>query len=720
MEAIAAGVCAALASTAPARAEQHDNAANAAEAVALEDEDLTLEDYALLLFLIGLVVYLARSFMRRRSEARLRDAMSRARLEAMRSQQREEDDSTGVRLHIFFGSQTGTAEGFSKDIAELAKQFGFVSRVVDLEDFDADALLNATESKPFFAIFVVATYGEGDPSDNAIEFHRWLKNEADELGAGSLRHVHYSVFGLGNRQYEHYNAMGKFANTNLAKFGAQTVYAYGEGDDDGTLEEDFEEWKESLLPAFHRVAFPEAEDINLSAHNPSNMAPTYKFQAIVVPQPKWSPAELAEEGRFDTRTAAKHHQAPHGKLDLSSKHYFQAVRVPVQNVHELRQGPGGDGLGSTLHAEFDLGGTQLSYRTAENMAILPENDPQDVEECARLLGFDLNEWFELRPSDDSSELGPLFPTPCTVRTALACYCSINSMPTAGVLNRLAHFAGDAAHREQLFHMASKEGKETRVRFIQEERRSVLDVLRAFPSIQPDLAHFFEACPRLQPRYYTIASSNKVHPSRVQLILSVVRERLPGGDGNRMFKGVCTNQIARMLGSSGTASIFFRDSDFKLPRDPAVPLVMCGPGTGLAPMRAFVQERQWQKAQGKITGETVLFFGCRRRDEDFICEQELLQACQNGALTSLHTAFSREQAHKVYVQDMIREHASQVWDLLSKKKGHFYVCGGTQMGKDVSQAMEYVAVKAGGMMPGTGHEWVAQLQKEGRYVQELWS
>ena len=159
------------------------------------------------------------------------------------------------KLSIYFGSQTGTAEGFARTIMEEGKDKGFEARMVDLEDFDPEEL---KDSK--LVLFLVATYGEGDPTDNAAKFNIWQKNEDGEVPADYLSTVNFTVFGLGNRQYEHFNKMGKTTNKCLEKLGATRVFEYGEGDDDGTLEEDFDAWKSKLWTALINKFHPSASE----------------------------------------------------------------------------------------------------------------------------------------------------------------------------------------------------------------------------------------------------------------------------------------------------------------------------------------------------------------------------------------------------------------------------------------------------------------------------
>lgn len=177
------------------------------------------------------------------------EAARKRRLELLAEQERkkkEEENSLDPKLFVYFGSQTGTAEGFAKTIADNAKRHGFIGKVIDLEEFKGEAFEQLIDEKgdKIIACFCVATYGEGDPSDNAIDFSNYLKASSHQFG-----NLRFTVFGLGNRQYEHFNAMGKFVDQKFEELGAKRVYKYGEGDDDGTLQVN------SFQPIFHIQGF---------------------------------------------------------------------------------------------------------------------------------------------------------------------------------------------------------------------------------------------------------------------------------------------------------------------------------------------------------------------------------------------------------------------------------------------------------------------------------
>ncbi|CAM9097253.1 unnamed protein product, partial [Ectocarpus fasciculatus] len=297
----------------------------------------------------------------------------------------EEEAAPDDTINVYFGSQTGTAESFAQIIAAEGRRHGFHVNVVDLEEFSASDLLEKRK-----AIFLMATYGDGEPTDNASEFTTWLKNESGELESDYLATVEFTVFGLGNTQYEHYNMMGKSTNEGMEKLGAQRMFEYGEGDDDNQLEEDFEAWRERMWMALV-VRFG-----GMGGVDGVDKAVDLPFSVKML-----TAAEAARHSGVSETAAAS-----------SSKFYWHGCDAPVVVNRELRgQTPG---VGSTRHVEIDLQGTNVAYHTADNLAVLPLNDATTAEKLCAQLGYDPDSFFTLEHEDNHK---PVFPTPCTVRDA---------------------------------------------------------------------------------------------------------------------------------------------------------------------------------------------------------------------------------------------------------------------------------------------------------------
>lgn len=627
-------------------------------------------------------------------------------------------------MTVYYGSQTGTAEQFSNDIKRDGEENGFKVNVVDLEEIEDSIKENLLkehrrdENGKTKAIFLMSTYGEGEPTDNAASFAQFLKegtrfmksqdsdssNEEKKGEDGdssnenlySLAALEFAVFGLGNRQYEHFNAMGKLVDECVGKLGAERIIPLGVGNDDDDLEGDFETWKETKLwPALKKKYIGSAV-----CSGKKDALPTCQFSVEYL------------------TGAAPADSTPLGDVQNSSRHYFTSVDCPITRKVELRS-PADEG--STLHVEIDISDAkgEVNYQTADNLGILPINNNDDVERLAKALGYELGTYFRLLPAADlKGKYAAPFPTPCTVHECLSRYCDINGSPRRSELKLLAAFSEDQTTKKALLRMASKEGKAEYKEKIVDAKVGIVDIIsKLCPSIEIPLEHFISVCPRLQARHYTISSSSSVHPTSVHVTVSVLKDTREDGS---VFKGVCSNHIAETI-ENEKIRVFSRDSTFRLPADASRPIIMIGPGTGLAPMRALLQERSHQKNKQKLSvGENVLYFGCKKRNLDFIYADELAAFEKDGTLTKMHLAFSREQEEKVYVQHLLAKNAKDTWNLIDKGGAYIYVCGGVRMGHDVSEALRKIVGHGGDLNTTDSKKYLEQMASSGRFVQELWA
>ena len=258
-------------------------------------------------------------------------------------------------------------------------------------------------------------------------------------------------------------------------------------------------------------------------------------------------------------------------------------------------------------------------------------------------------------------------------------------------------------------LLAPESKEVLTAFLHD--REFADLLEEFPSAKLTPQEFVDHLRKLMPRLYSIASSPRVHPMDIHLTIAVVRYET----NHRQRVGVCSTFLAdRVQVGSTHFPVFVSHSHFGPPPDPARDAIMVGPGTGIAPFRAFVQDRVAVGA----TGRNWIFFGDQHRATDFLYEDEWHQWLEKGVLR-LDTAFSRDQLQKIYVQDRMREKAAELWDWI-KAGGYFYVCGDAKrMAKDVDVALHDVVAQQGGMDPATAAEYVKLMKKEKRYQRDVY-
>ncbi|XP_026564441.1 NADPH--cytochrome P450 reductase [Pseudonaja textilis] len=607
----------------------------------------------------------------------------------------EKMKKTGRNVVVFYGSQTGTAEEFANRLAKDAQRYGMRGMSADPEEYDLSDLTHLSEIDKSLAVFCMATYGEGDPTDNAQDFYDWLQDTDAKLSG-----ITYAVFGLGNKTYEHFNAMGKFVDKRLEELGAQRIFELGLGDDDGNLEEDFITWREQFWPAVCEHFGVEATGDETSIR---------QYELVVHKDISPDKVYMGEMGRLKSYE--------NQKPPFDAKNPYLA---PVSLNRKLNQG----GERHLMHIELDITGSKIRYESGDHIAVYPANDTSLVNQLGEILGADLDTVMSLNNLDEESNKKHPFPCPTSYRTALTYYLDITNPPRTNVLYELAQYATNASEQEQLRKMASSsaEGKALYLSWVVESRRNILAILQDTPSLRPPMDHLCELLPRLQARYYSIASTSKVDPNSIHICAVVVEYTTKT---NRVNKGVATNWLMKKQpnenGHKSTVPLYVRKSQFRLPFKPSTPVIMIGPGTGIAPFIGFIKERGWLKQQGKEVGETVLYFGCRHEKEDYIYKEELAKFVKEGALTQLNVAFSRDQPEKIYVQHLLRKNKEHVWKLISEGNGHIYVCGDARnMARDVQNAFYEIVAEYGKMNQQQAVDYVKKLMTKGRYSLDVWS
>lgn len=374
--------------------------------------------------------------------------------------------------------------------------------------------------------------------------------------------------------------------------------------------------------------------------------------------------------RIYTGEVARLHSLQSQRPPYDAKNpYLAKIRVN----RELHRGGGR----SCMHIEFDIEGSKMRYEAGDHVAIYPVNDTDLVQRLGKLCGdADLDVVFSLINTDLESSKKHPFPCPTTYRTALTHYLEITALPRTHILRELVEYCTDEKDKEflKLISSTTPEGKALYQSWLQNSCRNIVHILEDVKSCRPTLDHICELLPRLQPRFYSISSSSKLFATTVHVTAVLVQYETPTGRTNH---GVATTFLAAKRPADDTdvvrVPIFVRKSQFRLPTKSETPIIMIGPGTGLAPFRGFIQERDLARRDGKTVGETVLYFGCRKRSEDYLYDTELEQYAKDGTLT-LRTAFSRDQPEKRYVTHLLAEDALKVWQIIGEKNGHLYICG----------------------------------------------
>jgi sulfite reductase (NADPH) flavoprotein alpha-component len=343
----------------------------------------------------------------------------------------------------------------------------------------------------------------------------------------------------------------------------------------------------------------------------------------------------------------------------------------------------------TWHIEIDLKGTALDYTVGDSFGLFPTNDPALVDAVLKAL-----------------DAPPDFPIGGrTLREVLIDGVSLS--PAPDMLFQLYSYLTGGAQRQRARALAVGEDPDGDTASL-----DVLAAIEKFPGIRPDPEAFIEALDPLQPRLYSIASSPKVNPARVALTVDTVRYKI----GKRERLGVASTFLGARIRPSTPLKCYVQKAHaFGLPADPATPIIMIGPGTGVAPFRAFLHERMATKAKGR----NWLFFGHQRSAFDFFYEDEFAGMKAKGVLTRLSLAWSRDDERKFYVQDRMREVGLDLWSWLTDG-AHIYVCGDAKrMAKDVEQALTDIVAQHGARTADQAIAFVAELKKQGRYQQDFY-
>lgn len=531
-------------------------------------------------------------------------------------------------LTILFASQTGNAKGVAGKLKAAAEQLGLSVNLQDIASYKTNAL-----AKEQHLILVTSTYGEGEPPESAVSFHKFLYGKK----ATQLPQLNFAVLGLGDSSYEFFCQTAVDFDTQLAKLGANRLQA------PALLDVDYDSgaasWQAEVLAKFQ----PLLQTAPQAATPAASSGHAYSKQQPFV-------AELSVNQKITGRTSTK----------------------------------------DVRHIEISLADSGLTYQPGDALGVYFQNDPALVQAILTATGIDPTSVVHLdaagevtieRALIDSLELTQSYPS------------FLEKYATSTGNNELQSIAADkTAAREFL------------------ATRQTLDVILQYPG-SLTAQQLVDSLRKQQPRLYSIASSQAEVGEEVHLTVGVVRYDAFGAS----HLGGASGYLAERLAEGENVRVFVEHNDnFRLP-DHDTPVIMVGPGTGIAPFRAFLQERD----NAGATGQNWLFFGNPHFTQDFLYQVELQDYLKRGVLAKLDVAFSRDQAQKVYVQDKLVAKGAEVWDWL-QQGAHVYICGdGSKMARDVHEALVQIAVNHGGLSSDDAAEYFEQLRESKRYQKDVY-
>ncbi|MCY7884023.1 bifunctional P-450/NADPH--P450 reductase [Bacillus spizizenii] len=587
-------------------------------------------------------------------------------------EQKEETETKGASviglnnrpLLVLYGSDTGTAEGVARELADTASLHGVRTEVAPLNDRIGKL------PKEGAVVIVTASYN-GKPPSNAGQFVQWLQ----EIKPGELEGVHYAVFGCGDHNWAStYQYVPRFIDEQLAEKGATRFSERGEGDVSGDFEGQLDEWKKSMW--------------------------TDAIKAFGL--------ELNENADKERSTLSLQFVRGLGESPLARS--YEAAHASIAENRELQSA---DSDRSTRHIEIALP-PDVEYREGDHLGVLPRNSQTNVSRILHRFGLKGTDQVTLSASGRSAGHLPLG-RPVSLHDLLSYSVEVQEAASRAQIRELAAFTVCPPHKSELENLAAEGVYQEQ---ILKKRISMLELLEQYESCEMPFERFLELLRPLKPRYYSISSSPRVNPEQASITVGVVRG--PAWSGRGEYRGVSSSYLAeRQAGDDVVMFVRTPESRFQLPEDPETPIIMVGPGTGVAPFRGFLQARAALKREGKALGEAHLYFGCRN-DHDFIYRDELEQFEKDGIVT-VHTAFSRKEGMpKTYVQHLMADHAETLISILDRG-GRLYVCGdGSKMAPDVEDGLQ----KAYQSVQGTGEEeaqnWLKHLQDTGIYAKDVWS
>jgi NADPH-ferrihemoprotein reductase len=562
-------------------------------------------------------------------------------------------------------------------------------------------------TKETLVVFIVSTFGEGDPSDNTAGLWHWVRS-----AKASLNHLRYIAFGLGNSNYKYYNKVVDVVAESLNAHGAQQLMPVGKADDaKGATEEDFITWKEEFFDYFKR---------NLG-HREYDMV--------------YEPSLLVEQ---DTSLELIDLHQGEPVIETKALAGSSAIRpLPIKNMRDLFDTTADR---NCLHAELDLSDfPEIGYKTGDHVSIWPSNPNAEVERVLNQLGrlHEADVPILIKSLDGSKAK---IPTPTTLSALLQYYLEICAPVSRETVAQLARFAPTKTSR--LFLEDASRDRSRYSAFLTATHITVGRLLEMSTRTEPTtwsslpLAFLLDAFPVMRPRYYSISSSSVVSP-RMPSITAVVSQTAlqDPTEGRITIPGLATNYLLAhhvedkngyTLQGPGTTlegrKVYaqIRKSKFRLPALASQPIIMVAAGTGIAPFRGFIQERARIQRVGKGCGKMILYFGCRGPEEDYIYREELaqLQAVLEDQL-SIVTAFSRHEGKKVYVQERILEDNERISGMLIEGNANLYICGSAAMAREVNNTISSIIQNVRGWTDGEIKDWNETKKKTRKFQEDVW-
>ncbi|KAL4568907.1 hypothetical protein LXL04_024525 [Taraxacum kok-saghyz] len=611
-------------------------------------------------------------------------------------------------LLILYATETGNALDAAEQLCREAERRGCPVRIFSLDEFDPSSL--PCEE---FVIFVVSTTGQGDTPNPMKAFWTFLLQRS--LGQQWLKNTHYAVFGLGDSGYQKYNFAAKKLDKRLADLGGTSVIERGLGDDQhpSGYEGALDPWMSSLWTMLYNQNpkfFPKGLDISVSDIKQLGQPKvdiTYLDSDSVYSQ---------SSSQIDLKSLEKDIVRCRSILSGKKSNNPDCFLKLVKNQPITRADCGKD----VRHFEFEPLSSNIEYEVGDVLEILPEQSSEAINAFLKRCNLNPESYIivKLRNKEECVEDSEM---PIKLKRFVEMTMDIASAsPRRYFFEVMSYFASAEHEKERLEYFASPEGRDDLYQYNQKERRTVLEVLEDFPSVDMPFEWLVQLTPPLKTRAFSISSSPFVHQNQVHLTVSIVSWTTPF---KRKRIGLCSNWLASLHPHQRVCIPAWFKKGALLAPQPSLPLILIGPGTGCAPFRGFIENRALNPNK---SAPILFFFGCRNEENDFLYKDFWGAHLQNGGVLSeekgggFFVAFSRDQTRKVYVQDKMREQSGKVWELLRKGAAVYVAGSSSNMPADVFAAFEEIVERESGVGREEAVRWLRLLERGGKYHVEAWS
>ncbi|KAK2153298.1 hypothetical protein LSH36_301g01010 [Paralvinella palmiformis] len=570
-------------------------------------------------------------------------------------------DKPGRQILLLFGTEYGFSEEIAKKLFDRIcllesknGQLPWQPRVVNAKQYECIDF-----SREHVLFVVISTAGDGIPPTEARHFSSWLL-----AYSGDLSHIKYSVLALGDSNYPHFCRTGITVDRRLSELHSQQIVPCHKVD-----MEDWDvinRWTEQIITCLDALTVEPCLDylVIRSCDNDSTPLRNKPFLSR-----------------------------------LKIKRLLTSDKVNHEDQKE------------TIHCEFDLTGSEITWTAGDALGIYPENNPPEVDHLLKALNatgdemVDVPTWAYHNKPDNQVSL----------KHSLMKYFDLKTIRPELML--LLQREADGTSCQNKLDSLLKEGLSSKKNTFLHEylyEREVADILEEFCEVSSHLSplDILNQMKGLQPRYYSISSSPLIDKDTCCVTVAVVRYITLG----KPRTGVTTTYLQDRLTINQSCPVFISENpEFRLPANTDIPMIMIGPGTGIAPFMAFISERYFKKA----TGINRLYFGCRHQEGDFLYREELEHWAHKG-FVQLCVAFSRDQPEKVYVQHLIRKDADLLWEMINDQNAHIYVCGDAKhMAKDVHKELVAILMNKGNMTEIEAEKFLTELESKGCYQKDVW-